>query len=86
MVFRPVLHRRQSPAMDARLEKTAKLPSERASRAHPDKRGLERLLLGKSGKEERMRIVRHLLKGCPECAAVGRLIWGFGDRKEGLNG
>ena len=85
MVCRPAPYRRQSPAMDALLEKTNPLLSERASRAHPDKRDLELLLLGQSGKEERMRVVRHLLKGCPECAAVTRLIWGFAN-KDGLNG
>ncbi len=66
--------------MDTWLEMTGKLLREQASRAHPDERDLERFLRGETSKAERMRGVRHLLMGCPECVAVTRPIWGLADR------
>ena len=52
----------------------------RPRRAHLAERELESFLRGELGRAERRRVIRHLLAGCPVCRAIGRTIWGLGDR------
>lgn len=42
--------------------------------SHPEREQLERFLLGKTSADENRVIVRHLLKGCPECRKLPREI------------
>lgn len=48
---------------------------------HPHRRELERFLRGDSPREEARAVVRHLLKGCPECVKVSARAWRFADQK-----
>ena len=48
---------------------------------HPTPGLLLRFLLGETSKSETRAIVRHLVAGCPACAAVLRPIWVLGDRR-----
>jgi anti-sigma factor RsiW len=48
---------------------------------HPTPDLLLRFLLGETSKSESRAIVRHLVAGCPACAAVLRPIWVLGDRR-----
>lgn len=61
-------------------EHTARNEADRLRRAHPGESDLERFLRGETSKAERMWVVRHLLKGCPDCVAVVRPVWGPADR------
>ena len=45
---------------------------------HPHPRQLERFMTGKLSKPEAAAIVRHLLKGCPQCVQVTRRLWNLG--------
>ena len=47
--------------------------------SHPEPQQLERFMRGESPGDERRLIVRHLLTGCLECAAITREIWDFAD-------
>jgi hypothetical protein len=47
---------------------------------HPHPTLLLRFLGGETSKSENRAIVRHLLGGCPACAAVLRPIWTLGDQ------
>jgi hypothetical protein len=40
---------------------------------------LERFLRGEASRDEARPVVRHLLAGCPECAAVMRPVMGFAE-------
>lgn len=42
---------------------------------HPDEPLLERFMRSEAGAEERRRIVRHLLAGCPRCVETTRYLW-----------
>lgn len=46
---------------------------------HPDMRLLERFMRNELQGRERRLIVRHLLTGCPDCVAVTRRLWSFGE-------
>jgi tetratricopeptide (TPR) repeat protein len=46
---------------------------------HPDVRLLERFMRNELQGCERRIIVRHLLTGCPDCVAVTRRLWSFGE-------
>ncbi len=46
---------------------------------HPDPALLERFMRNATSAEERRWIVRHLLAGCPRCAAVTRRVWNLGE-------
>jgi len=48
-------------------------------RDHPDSQLLERFMRDEAAAPERRRVVRHLLAGCPRCAAVTRHLWSFGE-------
>lgn len=48
---------------------------------HPDVRVLERFMRSELQGRERRTIVRHLLTGCPECVAVTRQLWSFGEER-----
>ena len=48
-------------------------------REHPQPELLLRFLRGEASRSERRAIVRHLLAGCRQCAAVTRPIWLFAD-------
>jgi hypothetical protein len=52
-------------------------------REHPTPDELQRLLRGEASRDEGRSLVRHLLAGCPECAAVMRPMAGF---REGTTG
>jgi hypothetical protein len=45
---------------------------------HPGTELLEGLLRNELSAADRRRVVRHLLTGCPQCAAVARRGWPFG--------
>jgi len=49
------------------------------SRHHPKPDLLRCFLRGETSREERRAIVRHLLAGCRQCAAVTRPIWLLAD-------
>jgi len=44
-------------------------------REHPQPEALHRFLRGEASPSERRAIVRHLLAGCGQCAAVTRPVW-----------
>ena len=48
---------------------------------HPDPKQLERFMSGKLPQSEVALIVRHLLKGCPQCAQVTHPLWCLGERE-----
>lgn len=48
-------------------------------REHPDVKLLERFMRNELQGQERRAVVRHLLTGCPECVAVTRRLWSFGE-------
>jgi len=50
------------------------------SRHHPKPDLLLRFLRGEATRTERRAIVRHLLAGCQQCAAVTRPVFHLGDR------
>jgi len=41
---------------------------------------LERFLRGELDRAGNRRVVRHLLRGCPQCLAITRPIWGLGEK------
>jgi len=45
---------------------------------HPHPRQLERFMTGKLPKSEAALVIRHLLKGCPQCVQVTRRLWYLG--------
>jgi len=47
---------------------------------HPEPDLLLRFLRGETSRSERRAIVRHLLAGCRQCAAVTRPVFQLGDR------
>ncbi len=47
---------------------------------HPDPDLLLRLMQGRLSRPEAARVVRHLLKGCPLCAAETRRLWSLGEQ------
>ncbi|HTQ78813.1 MAG TPA: hypothetical protein VMM92_02370 [Thermoanaerobaculia bacterium] len=47
---------------------------------HPHPALFLRFLRGEASKSENRAIVRHLLRGCRPCAAVGRPLWRLLDR------
>jgi hypothetical protein len=47
---------------------------------HPTPRQLERFMSGKLPPSEVASIIRHLLKGCPQCVRVTHPLWCLGDR------
>jgi tetratricopeptide (TPR) repeat protein len=46
---------------------------------HPDPNLLERFMRSELQGQPRRTIVRHLLTGCPQCVAVTRRLWSFGE-------
>ena len=46
---------------------------------HPHPRQLERFMRSELPRAEVASIVRHLLKGCPQCVQVTRRLWSLGD-------
>jgi hypothetical protein len=59
------------------------LQGSRASQGHPEPAALQRFLLGGAQRDEARAIVRHLVAGCPECAAAARPVWGLHGGKNG---
>ena len=49
-------------------------------RVHPSPQELVQFLRGELGEADNRRIVRHLLTGCPTCAAVTPPVFRFADR------
>ena len=49
----------------------------RCQTSHPDERLLEGFLRGESTRPENLRVVRHLLSGCPRCREKLLPLWGF---------
>ena len=49
----------------------------RQPQAHPHPESLQRFLRGESSRQEKGKVVRHLLAGCPECFAVTRPVGGM---------
>lgn len=47
---------------------------------HPAPGLLEAFMRNEVTAPNRLRIVRHLLSGCPQCVAVTRRVWSLGDR------
>jgi hypothetical protein len=47
----------------------------RGANQHPGKELLLRFLRGDASRAEGQTVVRHLLKGCPECRGVTRQVW-----------
>jgi hypothetical protein len=45
------------------------------AKEHPDGVQVERFLLGETNRAENQRVVRHLLRGCPECQKAARAVW-----------
>lgn len=53
----------------------------RQERAHPAEDDFERFARGEVEAAEARRIVRHMLAGCPQCLALGRELWVFGNER-----
>ena len=51
-----------------------------AGQWHPHPKQLKRFMSGELPRPEAASIVRHLLKGCPQCVQVTRRLWYLGDR------
>ena len=47
---------------------------------HPDLLRLERFLRGESSRPEARTVVRHLLRGCPQCLQVTGRLWSLGEQ------
>ena len=54
--------------------------------SHPDHGLLERFMRGDVLAQEKRRVVRHLLRGCPRCMAVTRSIWALAGGRPVLAG
>lgn len=50
------------------------------AREHPEPPVLDRFLRGEATPAETHAVVRHLLAGCRECAALLRPVWGLANR------
>jgi len=46
---------------------------------HPDPDLVERFMRSELAGDDRRRIVRHLLTGCPRCVEITRRLWSLGD-------
>ncbi|HEX6898805.1 MAG TPA: hypothetical protein VF789_03785 [Thermoanaerobaculia bacterium] len=46
---------------------------------HPAPGLLEAFMRSEASAPDRLRIVRHLLRGCPRCVAVTRRVWSLGE-------
>jgi len=46
---------------------------------HPTPGLLEAFMRSEVAAPDRLRIVRHLLSGCPQCVAVTRHVWSLGE-------
>ena len=49
------------------------------AQSHPDFLRLERFLRGETSRPEARAVVRHLLRGCPQCLQVTGRLWGLGE-------
>jgi hypothetical protein len=50
---------------------------------HPHPRQLERFMANDLPRSQRAEVIRHLLRGCPECAQVTGQIWKWGGEEGG---
>jgi hypothetical protein len=48
--------------------------------SHPDPSQLERFIRGDLPRPEVLVVVRHLLRGCPQCAVLAQRFWHLGRR------